>query len=980
MTRPVGTSAICPGASLTSCDAARSKPAASSVAYVGRGTVESSRLIFRRIAAAYAIVVCVLVGASASAQSLSAKLPLNPAIHVGKLPNGITYYIRNNGEPAKRVSLRLAVKAGSIDEADDQRGLAHMLEHMAFNGSTHFKPGELIPYFESVGVAFGPHVNAYTSYDETVYMLNVPTDRAGALDHGLQALSDFAGGMSLTDKEIDKERGVVLEEWRQRLGVASRLQGITDRAVYGQSKYAERLPIGLPESIQHFPYQRLRDFYRDNYTPDRIAIVVVGDLDAATAEQQIRQYFTPIPKRKSAKRPVYPVPAHNDTRVTVATDPEAQSSSLSVFHTRSLRKSQTVGDYRRDLVRSLFEAMLNARLAEIARRPDAPFLGASSGGDTLGRTVEAFGVSARVNEGGIPKGIDALEQELARVRQFGFGDAELERVKKGTLASYERAYNERDKSESPGLASELVALFLNDVPAPGIATEYELAKRFVPTITTTETAALARELVTDTNRVVIVVAPEKKGVTPPSEAAVREALGSGAAATLTAWRDDAKGNELLPTKPTAGKVTARREIREIGVTILTLSNGVTVWLKPTDFKNDQIIFTGWAKGGLANVPEAEYRNLSLMTNLVGTSGVGGFSPVDLGKMLSGQIANASLSMGPYTHGASGSATPKDIETSLQLLYLSFTSANHDPDAFELMKRRLRANLANQGQSPGAVFGERVRMLNTSNHYTARSMKVEDVDALDQAKMEAFYKSQYANAADFTFIVVGAFDVAKLEPLLATYIGSLPSQGNPTSTYSTVRLQFPTGVKKEVVNKGQEPKAQTVMSFFADTNLDELEMHRLRAATAILERHLRDQLREELGGTYSVGVDYTNTLPQPGYGTTTIQFGSAPDRADSLVATVMTELDRMRREGPSADDVQKVKETEKEGLETSFKQNGFWLGALQTAQMLGWDPVSIIHRTERTDTLTAENIHDAFRKYFPADRYTTATLLPEKGTQ
>ena len=893
------------------------------------------------------------------------------------MPNGITYYIRNNGEPAKRVSLRLAVKAGSIDEGDDQRGLAHVLEHMAFNGTTHFKAGELIAYFESVGVAFGPHVNAYTSYDETVYMLNVPTDRAGALDHGLQALSDFAGGMGLTDKEIDKERGVVLEEWRQRLGVASRLQGITDRAVYGQSKYAERLPIGLPDTIQHFPYQRLRDFYRDNYTPDRIAIIVVGDLDAATAEQLIRQYFTPIPKRKSAKRPVYPVPAHNDTRVAVATDAEAQASSVSVLHTRPLRKSQTVGDYRRDLVRSLFEAMLNARLAEIARRPDAPFLGASSGDDTLGQTVEAFGVSARVNEGGIPKGIDALEQELARVRQFGFGEAELERVKKATLASYERAYNERDKSESPGLASELVALFLNDVPAPGIATEYEIAKRFVPTITTTETAALARELVTETNRVVIVVAPEKKDATPPSEAAVRDALRSGAAATLTAWKDDANGKALLPTKPTPGTVTARREIREIGVTILTLSNGVTVWLKPTDFKNDQIIYTAWAKGGLANVPEAEYRNSSLMTNLVGTSGVGGLSPVDLGKMLSGQIANASLSMGPYTHGASGSATPKDIETSLQLMYLSFTAANHDPDAFELMKRRLRANLANQGQSPGAVFGERLRLLNTSNHYTARAMKVEDVDALDQAKMEAFYKSQYANAADFTFFFVGAFEVDKLEPLIATYIGSLPSQGKPTSTYSTVRLQFPMGVKKEVVNKGQEPKAQTILTFFADTALDELEMHRVRAATAILERHLRDQLREELGGTYSVGVDYTNTLPQPGYGTTTIQFGSAPDRVDSLVATVMAELEKMRRDGPSADDVQKVKETEKEGLETSFKQNGFWLGALQTAQMLGWDPVSIIHRTERTDTLTADNIHDAFRKYFPADRYTTATLLPEK---
>ena len=943
---------------------------------------------------AYAIALLLLVAAApASSQSTSApldaargvpnagpgtKLPLDPAIHVGRLPNGITYYVRQNSLPAKRVSLRMAVKAGSIDEADDQRGLAHMLEHMAFNGTTHFKPGELVAYFESIGVSFGAHVNAYTGYDETVYMLDVPTDRMGALDHGLQAMADFAGGMSLTDAEIDKERGVVLEEWRQRLGVQSRLQGITDKAIYGQSKYAERLPIGTPESIQKAPYQRVRDFYRANYTPDRIGFVIAGDIDTATAEKLVRQYFGVIPARKSAKRPVYPVPPHKDTRVAIATDPEAQSSSVSVFHTRPLRKSLTVGEYRRDLVRGMFEAMLNARLGEIARRPDAPFLGASAGDDTLGRTVEAFGVSARVNEGGIPKGIDALEQELARVRQFGFGDAELDRVKKATLASYERAYNERDKSETPGFASELVSLYLNDVPAPGIATEYDLAKRFIPTITTTETAALARELVTDINRVVIAVAPEKKGVTPPPEAALREALRSGAAATLTAWRDESNGKVLMPATPTPGKITARRQIPEIGVTILTLSNGVEVWLKPTDFKNDQITFTAYAKGGTTGVPEAEYRNASLMTGLVGVSGVGGFSPVDLGKMLSGQIANASLSMGSFTHGMSGGGTPKDLETALQLMYLSFTAANHDPDAFELLKRRLRANLENQAQSPGAVFGERVRMVNTSNSYLSRSMKVADVDALDQAKMEAFYKSQYANAADFTFFFVGAFDVDRIAPLLETYVASLPSQGKPSSAYGNTRLQFPMGVKKEIVNKGQEPKAQTVMTFYADTALNELEMHRLRAATSILERHLRDQLREELGGTYSVGVDYSNTLPQPGYGTTSVAFGSAPDRVDSLVSTVMTELDRMRREGPSADDVQKVKETEKEGLETSFKQNGFWLGAMQTAQMLGWDPVSIIHRTERTDTLTAENIHEAFRKYFPADRYTQLTLLPEKA--
>jgi len=926
------------------------------------------------------LLIALFVATSARTQSLSpsAKLPLSPAIHVGKLPNGITYYVRQNGLPEKRVSLRLVVKAGSIDEADDQRGLAHMLEHMAFNGSTHFKPGELVAYFESVGVSFGPHVNAYTSYDETVYMLDVPTDRNGALDHGLQALADFAGGMTLDDKEIDKERGVVLEEWRQRLGVQSRLQGITDKAIYGQSKYAERLPIGLPESIQSFTHQRLRDFYRDNYTPDRIGVIVAGDIDAAQAEQLLKQHFGSIKPHKAPKRQTYPVPAHNDTRVAVATDPEAQGSSVSVLHTRSLHRSLTVGDYRRDLVRTLFEDMINARLGEIARRADAPFLAASVGDDVLGRTVEAFGASARVVEGGIPKGLDAVEQELARVRQFGFSEAELDRVKKSTLAAYERAYNERDKAESPGQASEMLQLYLDDVPAPGIEYEYNLAKQFVPTITTTETAALAKELVTDTNRVVLATAPEKKGMTPPAEAALRDALKSGAEAKLTAWQDGSTGKVLMAMKPAPGTITTRKQIPEIGVTILTLSNGVNVWLKPTNFKNDQIVFNAWAKGGTTTVPEAEYRNASLMGGLVGVSGIGGFSPVDLGKMLSGQIANASLSMGAYTHGISGGSTPKDLETALQLMYLTFTSANHDPAAFDLMKRRLAANLANQGQSPGAVFGERVRLVNTSNSYISKAMTVDDLDKLDQSKMEAFYKAEYANAADFTFFFVGAFEADKIEPLIAQYVGALPSAGKPSSSYGTFTVQFPTEIKKEVVNKGQEPKSQTIISFWADTNLNELEMHRLRAATAILERHLRDALREELGGTYSVGVDYSNTLPQPGYGTTEIAFGSSPDRVDTLVTRAMEELDKLRRDGPSADDVQKVKETEKEGLETAFKDNGFWLGALQTAQMLGWDPVAIIHRTERTDTLTPENIHDAFRKYFPADRYTQLTLMPEKA--
>jgi zinc protease len=367
-----------------------------------------------------------------------------------------------------------------------------------------------------------------------------------------------------------------------------------------------------------------------------------------------------------------------------------------------------------------------------------------------------------------------------------------------------------------------------------------------------------------------------------------------------------------------------------------------------------------------------------MPALIGASGVGGHSAVDLGKLLSGQLASASISVGPYTHGVSGGATPKDLETAFQMLYLDFTAPNHDPEAFELLKRRLRPNLENQAQSPGAVYGERVRAINTVNHFTAKAMRVEDVDRLDMSVMEAFHKTLYANAADFTFFFVGAFTIDGIEPLLTRYVASLPSSGRSTATIGDSRLQFPTSVVKEIVRKGQEPKSQTVMTFFSDTGLDEYQMHRLRAASDILERRLRDILREELGGTYSVGVGYTNTQPQTGYGVTSIEFGSAPERAESLVSTVMTEIERLRVNGPSVEDVQKVKETEKEALETSYQQNGFWLGALQAAHLLGWDPASIVTRAQRTESLTPDNIHEAFTRYFPADRYTVVTLLPEKG--
>ena len=916
------------------------------------------------------------MSAQQSPAELNTPLPLDKAIRRGTLPNGLTFYIRRNSEPDDRAMMRLAVKAGSIDEADDQRGLAHVLEHMAFNGSTHFPPGELVKYLESIGAQFGPHVNAYTSFDETVYMLSVPTDRAGTMTRAFEAMSDFAGGITLDAAEIDKERGVVLEEWRGRLGANERMLQPQMNALFGGSKYTERNPIGTPESLKGFTHQRLRDFYRDNYRPDRMAFVVVGDIDPQEVEAQIRTHFGSLKSAAAGPRQPAPIPPHQDTRYAIVMDREAQGSSISVYHKRPRRDLTTVGDYRRILVQSLMFQMLNARLSEIARQPNAPFLGASSGDDTLGRTLEAFAVSARVQDGATARGLTALAQEVARVRQHGFGEAELARAKASMLAGYERAYNERDKSESPGLADELVRNFLIGEGAPGIEMEVELVKRFLPGITAAEAAAMARQYITDENRVVLSTAPEKAGLAPVSETALRDALSTGLSASVEPWSDAIAGRELLTKAPTPGTVKSRREIAEIGVTVLTLSNGVEVWLKPTTFRNDQISFTSYARGGVSLASPDDYFNASLATSLVGLSGIGGLTPVDMGKLLAGKLAGVSPNIGSYTHGMGGSTTPRDLETALQLLYLQFTAPNRDPASFELMKQRLQASLANQAQNPAAIFSERARCINTSNHYTCRSLKLEDIPKLDADRMLAFYQQLYANAADFTFFMVGSFKVDEVVPLLTKYVASLPSKGSSTARANDLKLVFPDKVVREAVYKGQEPRSQTVMSFFADTKLEELETHRLQAATTVVENRLREILREQLGGTYSVGVGYSNTSPVPGYGTTSVQFGSSPENVEKLQAAVMAELDKLRKEGPTAADVQAVKEAEKNSIQEGLRENGYWQGSLQALHVLGRDPLGILRRIDRADGLNQQNIHEAIRKYFPMERHTIVTLMPE----
>ena len=938
-------------------------------------------------AALAALVLGVVVQASGHAQVPAPQapafapadvIPLDTAVTTGALPNGLRYYVRRNARPEKRVMLQLAVKAGSVDETDAQQGLAHFLEHMGFNGTKRFKPGELIAALESTGARLGPHVNAQTGFDDTIYMFQLPTDKAGIVEKGMQALADFAGGMTLDPKEIDKERGVVVEEWRGGLGAGSRLRDQQIPVLFAKSKYAERLPIGKPEILKTFPASELRAFYTKWYRPDRMAVVAVGDMDPVTLEALIKQEFGPLIRPATPPPPRdYPMPLQSEVLVKMATDAEATQSSVSIVRKRPSGSHDKVSDYRRNLVASMAYEMLNERFDEISRKADAPFLNAGAYGGDLTPTVDTFTLAASVQDGKIERGLVALEVEANRVEQHGFGAGELDRARKWMLASYDRAYAERDKSESGSYVQEYINHFLQGEPTPGIAYEHQLVQALVPTITTAEVTTAAKAMFADTSRVILAVSPQKAGVSVPTDAQLTAAITSADAVAATPWADTASSAVLLARAPDPGSVAGRREIPELGVTVVQLSNGVEAWLKPTDFKNDQVLFALTASGGSSLAAPDKYVEAQLATGQVELSGAGGHRAIDLPKLTAGKIASASPFISLSSHGIQGSSTPANIETALQLLHIKFTAPGDDAEAFALIKRQLEAAVVNRLSSPTAVYGDKLGQILTMGHYTSRPLTIERIGALDRPAMVSFYRERFANAADFSLFMVGAFKVDEVLPMLTRYVASLPSTKTATSRFKDVGISFPPKAEQARVEKGKEPKSQTVVSYFADPPIEENEQTRVEAVTEVLEIALRDILREELGETYSVSVGLSQLTPQRGGGHIDISFSASPDNVDKMIARVQQEVVRLQTAGPTDDLTTRAKETARRAYETSVKQNGFWLGRLQSARLLGRDPLLILSRLQRIDAVTPAVLHETFKKYFPADRYTVVTLVPEK---
>lgn len=905
------------------------------------------------------------------------ELAPDPAIRIGTLENGLRFYVRQNPKPEGRASLRLVINAGSMLEDDDQRGLAHFLEHMAFNGTTNFEKNELVDYLERIGMRFGPDLNAYTSFDETVYMLEVPTDEAELLTQAMVVLSDWAQGITLDEEEVEKERGVVLDEWRRGLGASERIRQVQWPVLFKDSRYAERLPIGKAEVIETAPAQRLADFYRDWYRTDLMAVIAVGDFDPDAVEAMIQENFGSMPATQNApERVIYDVPPHDEMLVTSATDPEMPRTQVSVLFKHEKLEDGNVGAYRRGLVESLFSGMLNARLREVREKPDAPFLFAGSGSWSFARSVAMFGVFGVTREGEVERTLESLLTEVARVRAHGFGAGELERAKAEILSGLENAYNERDKTENNSYAGEYVRNFLESEPIPGITVEYELAQALLAEITLDEVNGAIERLVHEDNTVIMASGPEKDGITMPDDAALLAAASAAVAVVPAPYEDALSGSELMTDLPEPGSIVERSTDEELGTTHWTLSNGMRVTLKHTDLKNDQIMFLGQAKGGTSLASKEDYTSASVATALVGESGVGGFIPSELGKLTAGKNASGSTFIGEFTYGIRGSASPEDLETALQLTHLHWTAPNDREEAYTVLMDRFRSFIENRGVDPNSKFSDRVSLINYNDHYMHQPPTLEMLDKIDREKALAFYRKTFEDASNIHVFFVGALDLEVMEPLVTRYLASLPGNPGGEDKFGDPKLTFPDGTIHESVFAGTEPKSRTLITWPAQTNANEMELFYLRKANDALRIRLREIMREELGETYGVSVGTGNQFPYMDYATTSVSFTSAPEHAAKLREVVFQEVAKFKEGGPTEDEVAKVREQELRGLEKSVQQNGFWMGSMATLDILGWDLHRVLKRKERAESISSKELHKAFKKNYPEDSHSSISLLPE----
>ncbi len=917
----------------------------------------------------------------------SVPLALDPLVVQGTLSNGLTYYIRHNEEPQGRAEISLAVKAGSVLETDDQRGLAHFVEHMAFNGTERFAKQEIVEYLESIGSAFGHDLNARTGFDDTLYFLEIPTDDPEITERAFQILSDWAFSIAFDPEEVELERGVVLEEWRLSQGFNSRLQQDLLNLLFGDSLYASRAPIGLTEVIENAPVEALRAYYERWYRPNLMAVVAVGDFDVEEIEAKITQHFAPPPEGEANQeratigaptdRPSIDVPGHQTPRIEVFTDPESPATQFILIRKLAPETGQDLAAFRRQVVEDLAFRMLNARLSERGQSAEPPYITASAGRSPYVYTLDIATFSAWVETDGVEAGLAAMLEEIQRAHQHGFTEGELEREKSNLLSSVESRYKQRDQTPSTALASKYTDHFFSGKPVPGIEAEWELHQELLPQITLDEFADVAQSWAQTENLALLVVRPEETdiaGVDDVLGTALLTQLQTAQALTVERYADDLGDVPLLANLPEPGTITAEEQIEAIDAVQWTLSNGITVIAKQTDFRDDEVLFRAFSPGGHSLVTDEEHQSAIYAAQLIVGSGVGPHDKVTLDKLLAGKRVAVTPYISELFEGFSGNASPEDLETLFQLITLYATEHRLDPDFFTRYKARLHSTAEFRAADPDSVYFDYINTALSQGHHRGRPLSLEVLEELDMETAEAVYSDRFADLGDATFVFVGAFDWDTLRSLTENYLAALPSAGR-VEQWRDVGLDPPAGVVDEVVRSGLEQRSRTILLYAGDLEWSRQEALTIDVAGEILGTRLRERVREALGGTYSINVNTagTQTLPDPEY-QIYVLFGSDPDRVEELRDEVFDQIDWLQMGGE-----QKYLDTVKEQLRTArqedLRENGFWLTEIQIAAQRGESFAEIVGFEDRLETLTLEDVVAAAELYLTPESYVRIVLFP-----
>ncbi len=905
-------------------------------------------------------------------------LPFHPDVRTGQLENGLKYYLMKNNKPENRAELRLAVRAGSLQEDEDQLGIAHFVEHMAFNGSENFSKNELVDYLETVGTRFGPDLNAYTSFDETVYMLQVRTDDEEQLTKGMTVLQDWAGGLTFDPEEIDKERGVVVSEWRTGLSANQRMQQQYLPVMLKDSRYAERLPIGKPEIVEELGYDRIKQFYMDWYRPDLMAVSIVGNIDLDQMEKEIRSRFGKLKNPEVPReRVIYKVPIHDETLVSICSDKEATNSIIQLMYKHPEVEFKTEADLRQRITWGLYNTMLNNRLNELSQEANPPFIFAYSGfGGGFGH-INNYTSFAMVPEGGIETGLQTLLRENERALRFGFTDSEMERAVIETTKSAERAVKEADKQESNRLISSLINHFLEEEPVLSPQQNLELVKKYLPTIQLEEINKLASTWIRDKSRVVIVTAPEKEGYRIPTENELLTIINDSKKEEITAYEDEVSTEPLFSKDLTPVMIKEEKNHDAINAKEIVLENGIRILYKKTDFKNDEIIMSARSDGGNTLYDLDKFNQARFASSIISQSGVGNFDEIQLGKLLTGKKVSVSPYIGGREEGFRGNASPEDLETLFQLIYLYFENPRRDEEALKSFVAKQKAFLENLDANPNFYFYDQVTKVKYGNHPRTKYPTVADMDALDLDQIMAIYEDRFQNAGDFIFYFVGNFDENVLKNYAREYLGNLPNTGR-VEHWKDVGVKITEGKIRKNWNRGQAPKTNVQIFFHGPFEWSTNNRYVFNSTIDLLRIKLREALREDKGGVYGVGIQGSYAKePRPEY-TITITFNSDPDRTDELVKAVYATVNEVKENGGKEEDIVKVKELQKQTLIKSHEQNRYWLNGIRNCDEnnLPFNSLLLEHLEELADLLSPQVIKSTVNQYFNEENSMEFVLNPE----